>query len=326
MGVRRSCWYMTVLGTVFKTAKQIHKSDIWMMWMTVFMTGIDKCTVFSRQGGHRCIVIRHSGQTVLWRLKWKCVNLNIGPWIWGNVAWKVLVKCLNRVCENVWEPWWYLDETYQQSHKESALTRLSRGPKQDQKDFHFSITFQSYWPLKLLNDTCHVHPITHTHSYSDGACIRDTSTCSRGSQRFKPATFRLLDDLLYLLSYNAVEAYKGRVRRVSVMTRHSGNRKRRREEVQDIYGKRERKAGRRQEGGGGWRGVRGVKEISQKKRKEKKRKCSEKSGGGWWRRKEINESVPKKDPISNLKTSIHRKKNKKWPGSYCYVWMEQSQS
>ena len=85
---------------------------------------------------------------------------------------------------------------------------------------HFYRGFPVYWPLKALYNTCHIHPFTHTfiHWYRSPPCKAPTAqpTIAQGTiwgsvfctghfdmqPGFKPTTFRLLDDRLYLLSYS----------------------------------------------------------------------------------------------------------------------------
>ena len=93
-------------------------------------------------------------------------------------------------------------------------------------DLHFYSAFPVYWPLKALYSTCHIHPFKHTFTYTEGrGCharcqllirsnlgfrifLKDISAWSWGSRRFKPATFQLLDNSLYLLRYSRSGKWK----------------------------------------------------------------------------------------------------------------------
>ena len=85
-------------------------------------------------------------------------------------------------------------------------------------DLHLYSAFPVHWPLIVLYNTCHIHPFTHTHSYTDGrGCharcqphirsnlgfiilLKTTLTCS--STQPWGAGIRTSDDPLYPLSYS----------------------------------------------------------------------------------------------------------------------------
>ena len=79
----------------------------------------------------------------------------------------------------------------------------------------FYSTFPVFWQLEALYNTCHILPFPHTFTHWWQRCkllirsnlgfstlFKDTLTCSWGSQGMEPATYRLLDSLLYHPSHS----------------------------------------------------------------------------------------------------------------------------